>query len=754
MRDLIYRLQSISLKWKLLIPFMLFSFLGIFTLAFIGLSSQEDLIKKQEKRAILRYYRLFFAEIDHKRSSAIAVATAISTRPEVATLLAAGDRDGLMAILEPVFHELSSKQGISIIHIHEKPGKSFLRLHMPAVYGDDLYHRRSVIRAIALGESGGGAAWGKAGLGIRGVVPVRLDGKLIGSIEVGYSFDRKFLLTLKEFWGPDFTEMEKEGEGDFKIRASTLTDLADVPFSGGFIDVPHEEPLIYIGPKGHKNSSVLIGSLRDLSDETVGLIRIDVDRSDILAQLVNTRLIMAVAGISGCLVSSILIWVVAMVFLRPIREIVKESREIASGTRRALLARKPADEVGELTRSLNIMLISLQQKQAQIEDYARTLEIRVRDRTADLIESEEKYRTLVENLPLIVYRLQTDGTTEFVNPCFTETLGFTPEEVISDRNFWRRHICGKDEGENILSDCWGDDSNFRTERVVRSKDGRNLTFIDHSIPCVDQDDSLLCIEGIMIDITELKRLQERALRTEELRVLGGISERFAHELRNPLASAGGFARRLRDALPQESSQKRFADIIVQEVARLEEIVRLMLSAIRPVVPCYAEIRIGEIVSSMLPRLQAAALDQNIRISSSVPANLPESKGDTVMLSKAFETLMVNAILGTEAGGEISINAKREDDHIILTVEYPNNSLGKEDLAQYFFPRIETGSGPIALELPLSKVIIHRHGGKIDVSRGNLHNIIIRIELPIEPHVWEEDGGNGSVKVSNGQINFP
>jgi len=180
----------------------------------------------------------------------------------------------------------------------------------------------------------------------------------------------------------------------------------------------------------------------------------------------------------------------------------------------------------------------------------------------------------------------------------------------------------------------------------------------------------------------------------------------------------------------------------------------MLSAIRPVVPCYAEIRIGEIVSSMLPRLQAAALDQNIRISSSVPANLPESKGDTVMLSKAFETLMVNAILGTEAGGEISINAKREDDHIILTVEYPNNSLGKEDLAQYFFPRIETGSGPIALELPLSKVIIHRHGGKIDVSRGNLHNIIIRIELPIEPHVWEEDGGNGSVKVSNGQINFP
>ncbi len=751
MRELLFRLQSISLKWKLLIPFILFSFLGIFTLAYIGLSSQEDLIKKEEKRAILRYYRLFFAEIDHKRSSAIAVATTISTRPEVATLLAAGDRNGLMAILEPVFNELSSKQGIGIIHIHEKPGKSFLRLHMPAVYGEDLYHRRSVIRAIFLGETGGGAEWGKAGLGIRGVVPVRLDGEVIGSIEVGYSFDREFLLTLKEFWGPDFTEMEKEGEKDFKIRASTLTDWADVPFSGGFIAVPDEEPLIYIGPRGHKNSSVLIGSFRDLSNETVGLIRIDVDRSDILAQLVNTRLIMAVAGISGCLVSSILIWLVAMVFLKPIKEIVKESREIASGARKALLGRRPADEVGELTRSLNIMLISLQQKQSQIEDYARTLEIRVQDRTADLIESEEKYRTLVENLPLIVYRLQPDGTTEFVNPSFTESLGFTPEEVISDRNFWRRNICGKDEGENILSDCWGDDSGFRTERLVRSKDGRNLTFIDHSIPCVDQNDRIERIEGIMVDITELKRLQERALRTEELRVLGGISERFAHELRNPLASAGGFARRLRDALPHESSQKRFADIIVQEVARLEEIVRLMLSAIRPVVFCYGPLMVKDMIASLLPRLQTAASERNLRITSAVPADLPESKGDITLLSKAFETLITNAMLSTEAGGEISIKAHREDDHIIMTLEYPNVTLAQEDLAQYFFPRIEMGAGPTALELPLSKVIIHRHGGKIDVSRSNLHNVVIRIELPLTPQVSESDCRNGSIEVLNGQI---
>ena len=50
----------------------------------------------------------------------------------------------------------------------------------------------------------------------------------------------------------------------------------------------------------------------------------------------------------------------------------------------------------------------------------------------------------------------------------------------------------------------------------------------------------------MVDITELKKLQETALRTEEIKVLGEISARFAHEMRNPLTTAGGFARRLRD----------------------------------------------------------------------------------------------------------------------------------------------------------------------------------------------------------------
>lgn len=742
--DLLFRLQGISLKWKLLIPFLLFSFLGISTLAYIGLNAQETLIKQEEKKNIQNFYKLFSSEIRHRLSEAMSSAAAVASIPSVPPLVESRDRNALIEILSPIYGELYSRRGVRILHVHAPPGRSLLRVHLPSEFGESLAHRKTIETTLTTGQPAGGLEWGKAGLGIRGVAPVSYKGVVVGTIEVGFLFDRHFLDELKELWGPDFTEMEKGAGGTYAVRATTLPEGADVPFGGGLPSLPGAEPDIYIAPEGYKNRSVLIGLFKDTAGDPAGIVRIDVDRSNILAQLVNTRLIMMVAGVCGCIISSILIWVVALLFLRPIEEIVKESREIASGLRKTLLGRRPSDEIGALTRSLNTMLISLQDKQRQIEDYARTLELRVQERTEDLVRSEEKYRTLVENLPLIVYRLQLDGTTEFVNPYFTETLGYTPDEVASDRDFWRTHICGQENGsDNILEDCWDDEEGSRRERTVVGKDGKRYIFIDHSIPCVDDNDRITCIDGIMVDITELKRLQERELRAEELRVLGGISERFAHELRNPLASAGGFARRLRETLPQEGNQRRFAEIIVEEVARLEEIVRLMLSAIKPVVLCYGPMNVKEMLHGIAEGVKDLATQRGIIVTEKIAEDLPDSKGDASMLARAFETIAKNAVLTMEQGGCLTLGAFKQDDHIMISFSYPCSVLSKEDISQYFFPRMATRPGTLELELPLSKVIIHRHGGKIDISKEGPQDITINIELPTAPPASGNGARNGS-----------
>ena len=126
-------------------------------------------------------------------------------------------------------------------------------------------------------------------------------------------------------------------------------------------------------------------------------------------------------GLAGTLLSFTFTYLVIMFFIRPLKEIVGEAQDIALGKRESRLEPKAGDEIGSLTQALNTMLEALKKRRTEIENYAKTLEKRVQQRTADLVASEEKYRTLVENVPLVVYRVLRNGTTEFVNSYMSES---------------------------------------------------------------------------------------------------------------------------------------------------------------------------------------------------------------------------------------------------------------------------------------------------------------------------------------------
>jgi PAS domain S-box-containing protein len=471
----------------------------------------------------------------------------------------------------------------------------------------------------------------------------------------------------------------------------------------------------------------------DYYKDVVALVEINVDRSVIIKRLSETRNLMLFVGFSGISVSFILIWLVASLFVRPIKEIVIEAEEIADGKRKSSLHQRPGDEIGMLTHSLNTMLESLRQRRMQVQEYARTLETRVEERTADLVASEEKYRTLVENLPLIVYRILDDGTTEFINPCFTQTLGYTAEDVVGDKTFWPEKICGTEgtQDQGVLPSCWDYSSEFRVERVVTSKQGHILTFIDQAIPCRDRQGKVKWIDGFMLDITELKQLQERAIRTEEIKVLGEISSRFAHEMRNPLATAGGFARRLRDSLPDSDAHRKIANIIVEEIARLEEILHIILSSIEPITLCISEVNLLALLQSCLRELEEEITAKRIDLVESFPGSVPDIQGDEGLLNRAFENLLENAIISMPEAAKLLISVSLENGQLVTTIQHKAEGLSEDDLEQFFFPRFTSKGGSAVLELPLAKAIIHRHGGKIDVIREHDNDIVLEIALPFK-----------------------
>ena len=417
--------------------------------------------------------------------------------------------------------------------------------------------------------------------------------------------------------------------------------------------------------------------------------------------------------------------------MKPIGTLVSEAHDIAQERREIHLDQGPKDEIGSLTEALNRMLDALKEKRMAIEEHARTLEKRVRERTADLVTSEEKYRTLVENVPLIVYRVLDDGTTEFINSYLTESLGYSIEEAVGDKHFWVEKICGlpaKKDGE-ICVDSFHNGEEHRTERRVMDKKGSALTFMDHAIPAKDAEGRVKWVDGIMIDITELKGLQERALRTEEIRILGGISAHVAHEIRNPLSAAGGFARRLRDALPESDPRRKQASIIVDEVARIEDFLRVLFSSISPFDLVLTEVDLNDLLSRTVAGMEPILKTKAVEAVLDLMPSLPVIQGDEERLHQAFENLIKHAVVSTPAMEKLVIASSRSGDRAVVHLRHKVHRLSEDDLDKFFFPHIEETKEWTVVDLPLSRIVIHRHGGKVDLSRDGENTVDLKIELP-------------------------
>jgi PAS domain S-box-containing protein len=727
------RIKDVGLKWKLLIPFLFFAFAGTSILTTINLVSQHRLIKEEERKGLNLYFQRFLEEVKDKGNQAMSLAAVIAENRQIQLYLADQDRQGLIQLLMPIYVQLRMDFDIAQVHLHSPEAVSFLRLHYLEAFGDDLSgYRQTIMDALRTGRTVGGLEKGVTGFGIRGVAPVFLYEKIVGSVEIGHSFDEALLLRIREKWGVDLALYEVEDDRSFNLIARAGEELDGFEARSHLDKTVDREVTILVAPRGLPRKSILFGAIKNYSGRTVAVLEISMDRSAIQARLSETGKLMMVIGAIGVVVSFLLTYFVTASFIRPIKEIVKEAQDIAQEKRDIRLDPGPGDEIGTLTEALNMMLESLKEKRVAIENYARTLERRVEERTSELVASEEKFRTLVEHVPLIVYRVLGDGTTEFINSYVTECLGYTIEEAVSDRTFWQRKICSFSEtdklGECLAPFRTGEES--RIERIVKDKGGRVLTFIDHAIPAKDGDGRVKWVDGIMLDITEFKSLQECALRGEEIRILGEISAHMAHEIRNPLISAGGFARRLRDNLKEDDQNRKIADIIVKEVARLENFLRILLSSIRPFDLALGEVSLNDLLDRRVTDLKELLDRKGRRVATLFQPDLPKIQGDEQKLDQAFENLLKHAVVSTPEGKTLLLSTSRLGDHVVISITHKVHRLSQGDLDKFFFPHIEEEMGWEILDLPLSRIIIHRHGGKLDLIQKENNELTQRVELPI------------------------
>ncbi len=388
-------------------------------------------------------------------------------------------------------------------------------------------------------------------------------------------------------------------------------------------------------------------------------------------------------------------------------------------------------ELRMVNRQLECEIVEHKRVAEELRMHREHLEELVRQRTAEFIDSEEKHRTIVENVPLVVYRMDLNGGILFVNHFVEEIFGYGPAELYGRPELWHEKVHDEDRAcvEGLREKSFREGKEFVAEYRVRHKNGQVVYVADHAIPFESTDGVINSVDGIIMDMTGRRKTQEKLIRAEELKTLGEVSARLAHEIRNPLVSAGGFARRLLASMGQDDPNRAKVEIIVQEVSRLETILRMILTYIQPIELHMTRMNPNQPVERALEAMAMEIKERNILVDLHLDRDVPEVFADEFQTELAVKALVKKALSQMTRGTNLHVSTSREGDLFRLAMRYSVQNITPDDVKHFFYPFATSRVQHDNVDLPMSKIVVDKHGGAIDVRLEESGDFLISISLP-------------------------
>lgn len=260
-------------------------------------------------------------------------------------------------------------------------------------------------------------------------------------------------------------------------------------------------------------------------------------------------------------------------------------------------------------------------------------------------------------------------------------------------------------------------------------------------PLHNRRDELVGRLVMLYDITERKQIEKQTLELtierERVQLLQRFINDMSHDLRTPLTSLKVNQYLLRKELAGQHSVR--LDSLSQQTDRLTEMVESMFTLLR-----LEKDEVGNLLDLDVNDLMGCVIECNRELAGSCGAQIHFNPGDDLPrilankdeLTLAFSNLLVNAIHYTPSGGEIRISTVRDSGGVVIRVSDNGIGISAEDLPHIFerFYRVDaargTHSGGFGLGLTITKTILDRHAGAIDVQSQLGEGSEFCIHLPI------------------------
>ena len=236
----------------------------------------------------------------------------------------------------------------------------------------------------------------------------------------------------------------------------------------------------------------------------------------------------------------------------------------------------------------------------------------------------------------------------------------------------------------------------------------------------------------VIELQEEKVACERRLaHSDRLSTIGRMFSYLAHEIRNPLVSIGGFATAILNAPELPSNLKPKAQIIVDEVKRLERVLKNMRDYVRPLQANKTTGNFNKLITRAFITLEPELKSSGVEMRLSLDPEVPDSRFDENLILEALLSFARRLMKFMGPKEKLTIRTEVCWETIGIYLEESTARIPPAILKNLFNPFSDRHSSDPGLDLAMSKKIIEDHGGQISIASETPLHTRLTIELPLE-----------------------
>jgi two-component system sensor histidine kinase HydH len=378
---------------------------------------------------------------------------------------------------------------------------------------------------------------------------------------------------------------------------------------------------------------------------------------------------------------------------------------------------------------------------------------------------EAGFRTLMDDAESGVLLLDPERRVASANPAALKLLGVTLERARAAEAsaLLRTGVAGEDLARDVFATA-----RLEREAVLHTPGAGDVPVLLAAVRIGRPPWALVTLH----DLTSMRRMQQELRRHERLATLGQLSAGVAHEIRNPLAGIGTSAQVLLKRFDAGDDRARFAQVILDEVARLDRIVTSLLQYARPRQPELKPVKLADCVARVVQMSRGNAERQGVRVESEAAPKLAPVYVDADLVHQVLLNVTLNALQAMPGGGTLRYEVRvvrgrrpprgpgrRAEDH--GTEERRNGARGSTEpdgpaprhpgwievqqvrvidtgvgiprgtLAKLFDPFFTTKPSGTGLGLSISQTIMQEHGGSIAVDSKEGRGTTVLLNFPLE-----------------------